>query len=169
MVDIASKMEFLEDAILYGGDQIAYMEPGERDVEVSLTPSDLVNAEIPKAKRTEILANKDAIIAAIISRGYTIANDEDAANSNKPTDPILIQGVMVYASDEEDDENELEIDLTALIGMKKEDAINESKGAGWRIRISKRDGKAYILTRDYRTDRINLEIEKDIVVKAHIG
>lgn len=59
--------------------------------------------------------------------------------------------------------------LPRLIGMIEKDAYQLISNAGFFPRITKRDNKAYICTRDYRTDRINLEIENDIVVKADVG
>jgi hypothetical protein len=36
-------------------------------------------------------------------------------------------------------------------------------------RITKKDGYSFVVTRDYKTNRVNLSIENNIVVEASIG
>lgn len=45
--------------------------------------------------------------------------------------------------------------------------IIERESLVWRV--TKRDGVALLATRDYREDRINLEIEDGVVVGSYIG
>lgn len=59
----------------------------------------------------------------------------------------------------------------AVIGKTEAEAVSliTGKGVGLIYRVVKRDGESFVVTTDYRTDRINLEIEKDIVVEANVG
>ncbi|MEK7640657.1 MAG: hypothetical protein AAB389_01525 [Patescibacteria group bacterium] len=61
------------------------------------------------------------------------------------------------------------MNLNYLIGMQEADAIAAIKAAGMRPRVTARDGENYMLTADYRTDRINLCIKNGMVVRADIG
>jgi hypothetical protein len=50
-----SKIHVVGDTILYDGDQIAFLiDPNGKDVELSISREDLVNGEVPFAKRQEI-------------------------------------------------------------------------------------------------------------------
>lgn len=59
----------------------------------------------------------------------------------------------------------------AVVGKTEAEAISliTGKGVGLIYRVVKRDGESFVVTMDYRTDRINLEIEKDIVTAANVG
>jgi hypothetical protein len=68
------------------------------------------------------------------------------------------------------------MDLSMLVGKTEEEAkelIEATKddglGEGLRWRDVRRDGQAYVCTRDYRLDRVNLETEKGIVTRAYLG
>jgi len=43
------------------------------------------------------------------------------------------------------------------------------KEAKFTLRVVKEDGNYKIVTRDYRLDRINLELENNIITKVYIG
>jgi hypothetical protein len=61
------------------------------------------------------------------------------------------------------------LDRLEGISYSEQDAVELINSAGFICRITKRNGKPYICTRDYKIERINLEIENDKVVAAHIG
>ena len=70
---LLNKIQFVVDAILYDGDQIAFLvDPNGKDIELSMTSEDLINGEIPFAKRQEILRNKQAIIQEIKRLGFIV-------------------------------------------------------------------------------------------------
>lgn len=56
-----------------------------------------------------------------------------------------------------------------LIGLTEEEATKVATGNGWSVRISMRDGTPFSLTMDYRQDRVNLVVEKNLVTKVDIG
>ena len=61
------------------------------------------------------------------------------------------------------------INTEAMKGMKVEDVKSKCDSRGYTIRITNEDGNAHIVTADLRFDRVNLQIENGIVIKANIG
>jgi hypothetical protein len=59
--------------------------------------------------------------------------------------------------------------IKQLLGLTTEEAVAWCEKNGWVWRITRDDGCSYILTRDYRKDRINLEVENDCITKVSIG
>jgi hypothetical protein len=67
---------------------------------------------------------------------------------------------------------ELVLEVSQLvIGKTEADAIAliESNSGEVTYRVVRRDSENFAVTMDYRTDRINLEIDKNIVTSANIG
>lgn len=56
-----------------------------------------------------------------------------------------------------------------LIGKTKEEAIKELEESNTSYRITREDDKSYIVTRDYRPSRYNLEITNGIVTKVFMA
>lgn len=56
-----------------------------------------------------------------------------------------------------------------LVGMKEVEAIKKLGDLGVKIRIVSRDGEHFIVTRDFKNDRVNLSIENGKVSKADVG
>lgn len=56
-----------------------------------------------------------------------------------------------------------------IIGMKSEDAATFAKSKGVAVRVAKEDDNSMMLTMDYISDRINLEIKKGKVTKYYRG
>jgi hypothetical protein len=52
---------------------------------------------------------------------------------------------------------------TDAIGMPKKDAEGWFADKGYTMRVTKKDGNHTIVTRDFRTDRINVELEDGLV------
>jgi len=61
------------------------------------------------------------------------------------------------------------LSLSSLLGLSKEAAIDIIHNHGMKSRVTSEDGKPLIGTRDYRLDRVNLNIEQGKVTKASIG
>lgn len=60
-------------------------------------------------------------------------------------------------------------DVGGLVGMTKEAATAKMEGSGFRVRVTSEDGKSFIGTRDFRTDRVNLVVVGGKVVRASVG
>lgn len=56
-----------------------------------------------------------------------------------------------------------------LVGMKEAKAIQTLGDLGVKIRIVHRDGVNYVVTADFKTDRVNLSIVNGKVSKADVG
>lgn len=56
-----------------------------------------------------------------------------------------------------------------LIGLKEVEAIKKLGDLGVKIRIVSRDGKNFVVTSDFKNDRVNLSIENGKVSKADVG
>ncbi len=56
-----------------------------------------------------------------------------------------------------------------VIGKTVEEAKALCDAIGFQLRITREDSNWFIVTRDYRTDRVNVEIEHEKIVKASIG
>ena len=68
--------------------------------------------------------------------------------------------------------NETEItnaQAATLIGMKKQNAISCIQSLGGITRVAEEDGQFFPLTRDYRTDRVDLFITKGVITKVSVG
>ena len=53
-------------------------------------------------------------------------------------------------------------------GVDVDEASTELQKAGWQVRVASKDGKPYMLTMDYRTDRANLHVKNGKVTNIHI-
>lgn len=56
-----------------------------------------------------------------------------------------------------------------VIGMEKLAAVTKIQDAGCRARITSEDGEPFIVTMDYHSDRLNLDIVQGKVVGVHRG
>ena len=63
----------------------------------------------------------------------------------------------------------MNLNLTKLIGLMEQEAVYLIKAHRLTYRVTKRDGNAFIVTRDYKHDRVNLEFENGKITKASIG
>ena len=56
-----------------------------------------------------------------------------------------------------------------LIGLTEAEAQKVASELGWQVRVAMRDGEAFMLTKDYQTNRVNLTITKGSVTAVVIG
>jgi hypothetical protein len=83
---------------------------------------------------------------------------EPGSGSDPGTEPV-----------EPDDPSAAEEAAHEVVGMSEADAIAHVEAAGLVARTVARDGEAFMVTDDYRTDRVNLTVEQDRVVRADVG
>jgi hypothetical protein len=55
------------------------------------------------------------------------------------------------------------------VGLTESEAVEAIKQDGLRPRVVCRDGEHYVITMDYRTDRVNLTVTKGKVTSVHVG
>lgn len=56
-----------------------------------------------------------------------------------------------------------------LVGLSETEAVQRIRAAKMIERVTERDGEYYIVTRDIRSDRVNLAILRGKVIGAEIG
>jgi hypothetical protein len=59
--------------------------------------------------------------------------------------------------------------LESLIGLDRETASELCKENDYQVRIVREDSINYVITMDFRFDRINLEIDNGVITKCDIG
>jgi hypothetical protein len=57
----------------------------------------------------------------------------------------------------------------ALVGLTEKVATACAENEGWGVRIIAKDGEEYMVTADYRSDRVNLTIVNDAVTAVNVG
>jgi hypothetical protein len=57
----------------------------------------------------------------------------------------------------------------SLIGLTESEAVKVASERGWTIRVAMRDGEAFMLTKDYSENRVNLTVVKTVVTAVTIG
>ena len=62
-----------------------------------------------------------------------------------------------------------EVSAKKLIGLEETEALKVATELGWQVRIAMRDGEAFMLTKDYQTNRVNLTITKGVVTNVAVG
>lgn len=60
-------------------------------------------------------------------------------------------------------------DAQKLVGLSEEEATKVATGNGWAVRVAERDGESFMLTTDYRTDRVNLTVKNGRVTAVTVG
>lgn len=61
------------------------------------------------------------------------------------------------------------LELEYLIGKNKLDAQKIVEYYGYSFRIISENGNNYMITCDFRTDRVNVKIENDSIVEVYLG
>jgi hypothetical protein len=69
----------------------------------------------------------------------------------------------------EDDKRETEELCNRIIGMDLETATDFLQKLSKTIRVYRKDGHLLMMTRDYRINRVNVNVADGIVIDAHIG
>ena len=61
------------------------------------------------------------------------------------------------------------MDFRDLIGLTESEAIKKVKDRGLHARVTRRDKNYCVVTRDFRLERINLELDRGLVTKVYNG
>lgn len=95
-------------------------------------------------------------------------SDGDSAADSRAASPTSAPSLPPPVSSPADDPDQNTID-EALTGRTTEEAEAAATAAGYTVRVVSVDGEPKMTTMDYRTNRINLEIEDDVVTRAFVG
>ena len=61
------------------------------------------------------------------------------------------------------------LNVESLRGLPEATAISKIQSAGFRSRVISRDGKYIVTTKDFRVDRVNLQINNGRVTQVSLG
>lgn len=56
-----------------------------------------------------------------------------------------------------------------LLGLTETAAVTCAESEGWGVRVVQRDDEEFMATTDYRSDRVNLVVENDVVTAVTVG
>ena len=59
--------------------------------------------------------------------------------------------------------------INEIIGKTEKEAEEIAKEEGMHLRLMRKDKKSFCGTCDFRTDRINIEVEEDKISDAYVG
>ncbi|MEM7696982.1 MAG: hypothetical protein AAF236_01095 [Verrucomicrobiota bacterium] len=91
------------------------------------------------------------VATALVFSSLTSCNQEDASIEQPPGAPAAVAGDEIY------------------LGMTESSAMDLAKERGQPARVIKRNGESLSTTEDYRTERVNFEIENGKVIRATRG
>lgn len=63
---------------------------------------------------------------------------------------------------------DFDADLGAIVGLPEVEAIESLSAKGLTVRVVERDGESFVISRDYRGDRVNLVVTNGMVVSATV-
>lgn len=59
--------------------------------------------------------------------------------------------------------------VQTYIGQNSSELITQLEAQGIAVRVVKEDDESFFVTMDYRSNRVNLEIERGVVTGAYLG
>lgn len=60
-------------------------------------------------------------------------------------------------------------DAAKLLSLTEKTAVACAENEGWGVRVVQRDDEEFMVTADYRADRVNLVVENDVVTSVTVG
>lgn len=60
-------------------------------------------------------------------------------------------------------------DAQRLVGLSETEAVKVAESNGWAARVVERDGESYMVTTDWRSDRVNLTVANGTVTAVSVG
>lgn len=63
----------------------------------------------------------------------------------------------------------IEDGLNTLLGKPEAEVVKQLQDAGWKVRITARDGQSFMGTMDFRTDRVKLQVQNGVITKIYVG
>lgn len=119
----------------------------------------------PEASETAV-STAAPLISAAPSTEPSPSSESDVVDQTPTPEPSAPTGF----ESEMNNQVQLTQEFAAtLLGMNVVEAEALAKSQGFMSRIVERDGESFMITMDYRTNRVNLIVENDIITKAHVG
>lgn len=137
------------------------------------------NNAIQEQKRREIIEQPNSIEQNQEEQEHILPNETNGVDDSKNIKPFETETPRVETQQQEEQNNEDESYETeydkewnivkSFIGLPMEFAIERAKELGLEFRITSVDGRLRTITTEYNQNRINVDIEKDIVKRASLG
>ena len=107
-----------------------------------------------------------ALAMVLITACGSDSDDTTRAASSTAASPSVTLPPPTQSLDADPDQDVVN---DALVGLTKEEAEAAAADAGYTVRVTIEDGQMFPMTMDYRTDRINIEVENGVVTRAFVG
>ena len=97
------------------------------------------------------------VVASLVGCSADDATDQTPAAACPPSDAAdVATGITQERAD-------------LLLGFREVDAQRCAEELGWSFRVGRRDGEFFALTMDYSPQRVNVEVDDDIVTLIGVG
>lgn len=110
-----------------------------------------------------------ALIVVALALGACGSDSSDSSQPERSASAGATGGATLPPVTGLDDEPDQEAVNEALNGLTREQAEAAAEAAGYTVRVVREDDESYAMTMDYRTDRINIELDDGKVTRAYIG
>jgi hypothetical protein len=81
----------------------------------------------------------------------------------------LKPGVCPTVASADKDPGISQVRANTLVGMNEAQAEECADSLRWEIRVGQRDDESFMLTKDYRVDRVSITVMQGLVTKVDIG
>jgi len=81
----------------------------------------------------------------------------------------LKQGVCPTMAAADKDPGISQVRANTLVGMNEAQAVECAASLRWQIRVGQRDDESFMLTKDFRVDRVTIKVMQGFVTKVDIG
>ena len=140
---------------------------------------ELYNNAIQEQKRREIIEQPNSIEQNQEEQEHIFPNETNGVDNSTNIKPFETETPRTEAQQQEEQSNEDEIPeseydkewniVKSFIGLPMEFAVERAKELGLEFRITSVDWRLRTITKEYNPNRINVDIEKDIVKRASLG
>jgi hypothetical protein len=149
---------------------------------VTASPGSSAETVVPiTGVRFTLLETKLANLTHMLLPAYTFFNiDGDVGTVIAITDDLLVfprnaeiptETVPIRGGEEPPTPAQPLDDNTAqqLLGLPESEATKVAMANGWIVRIAARDGEFFMLTEDYRENRVNLSVKRGKIIAITVG
>jgi hypothetical protein len=135
---------------------------GQSDERIAGSPDTAVVTSAPSSDEN-IAGGADTPVETVITAPGEAVTESDRATETLASCPEIPETDI-------DVENPIPADAAAqLVGLSEQVAATCAANEGWSIRVVARDDEEFMVTADYRADRVNLTVENDVVTAISVG